>query len=99
MIAPSKLVVFGGILVSVGISLLVLISYFGSTQKLYEVCTTNFEALDFIFGLGLKTHCSMILNFETISLVLAGIGALLIVRFSFAVYRKKKIPASSKIKN
>ncbi len=99
MITPSKLVVFGGILVSVGISLLVLISYFGSTQKLYEMCTTNFDALDFVFGLGLKNHCSMILHFETISLILAGIGALLIVRFSFVAYRKKKVPAKSKTKN
>jgi len=94
----AKLVIIGGILVVIGNLLYLPIAYSGSVGKLFDDCTKNMEALDFVFGFGLRDHCSMIFHFEILSWALATLGVLLVIWAAIIGYTKKKMSSKSKIK-
>jgi len=94
----AKLVIIGGILVVIGNLLYLPIAYSGSAGKFFYDCTKNMEALDFVFGFGLKNHCSMIFHFEVLSWTLATLGVVLVIWAALIGYSKKKVSSKSKIK-
>jgi len=94
----AKLVIIGGTLVVIGNLLYLPIAYSGSVEKLFDDCTKNMKLLDFVYGLGLTEHCSMIFHFEILSWMIASLGVLLVIWAAFIGYTKKKASSKSKIK-
>ncbi len=94
----AKLIIIGGTLVVIGNLLYLPISYYGSVEKLFDDCTKNMKLLDFVYGLGLTDHCSMIFHFEILSWTLATLGILLVIWAAFIGYSNKKASPKSKIK-